>query len=683
MDLPVLWLIAGSMAVFTAWLLKRGSTMKTVIDAGIVIFLLVMMASMFLSAVVYLYFPGLDTIFELVALNMISMSIALIPILTALFRGNRQIDLVSQGRALPARYFVYGAIIVLVILSEMFMGWTFAIISGAASTTTQSAPSSLVTSMSTYWFIFTMAGEMAVTLYLVGKNFPPTFRWLVAIQAVLMVLSPTAITNSTWAWDTLAGNTAVMIVAIVVMLEYVFRNRTMPDGASKYVVRLIGAYGLMMLGLFIWQLYGDVTVFVLSIVAEMCIYFTIVLDDKRLTNPPLVGWQTKPLWAFALLGGIFFAEFFMGGVLDIMANGTSYFTTLPFVTLSGSALTVLGAALLDFVVAVGSVTASVWFLAMMGVEMGALVVFKIKYARETETKMRLGLMLAAYAIYAIWLPSFVFHADPQNIPWIGWSMGIGTAGAITPGIVLLALVFTYVISGGLSFLFGSRNVCSVLCTAAPMYQGTTYDAMSTFNRTSKIGRHNLTSRASGTFRVVSVLVWVSLLGSAALSYLTSIGVVNVAFFGTDVSYFFYAFYFSFLWYLVWILTPFLGTYGCVTTGMCGWGTFNGLVSRFGLFRLKVKDSNTCFNCETKDCAKVCPTGQTDLPGQFIDKGEFRSFKCVGIGDCVSACPYENIYFFDVRNWARTKLHKPLPPLARPVRTEPMESPIDFRAFKSE
>ena len=480
------------------------------------------------------------------------------------------------------------------------------------------------------------------------------------------------------AWA-MAGNCVVMVVAVIMIMDYVFRNRMMADGASKYLVRLLGAYGLMMLGLFLWQLFGDVTVFVLSIVAEMSIYYTIVLDDKRLTRPPLVAWQSKPLWAFALLGGVFVAEFFMGGVLDNMANGTSYFTTLPFAALSGSALTVLGAALFDFVVAVGSVTASVWFLIMMGVEMGALVVFKMKYARETETKLRLALMLAAYAIYAIWLPSFVFSASLSTTPWIGWSMGIGTGGAVVPGLPLLALILTYVISGGLSFFFGSRNVCSVLCTAAPMYQGTTYDAMSTFNRTSKIGRHNLTSRATGSFTVVSALVWVSLLGSAVLSYLTSVGVLNISFFGDDISYFFFAFYFSVLWYLVWIMTPFLGTYACVTTGMCGWGTFNGLISRFGMFRLKVKSPDTCVDCKTKDCAKVCPTGQTDLPGQFIDKGEFRSFKCIGVGDCVSACPYENIYFFDARNWVRKKLNRPLPPLATPVRTEPIESPISFAA----
>ncbi|MGA2664136.1 MAG: 4Fe-4S dicluster domain-containing protein [Nitrososphaerales archaeon] len=665
------------MAVFTAWLLKKGSTMKTLTDAGVVLFLLVMMASMFVSAVYYLYVPTFVTLFELVALNMISMSIGLVPIISALIRGDRPLDETRKGAAISSRSMVILSVIALAILSEVFMGWTFAILSGAASVSGQGVFSALVDSMSTYWFIFTMASEMAVTLYLVGRNFPASLRLLVGVQTVLMVLSPTAISNSTWAWDALAGNTVVMIVAVIVMLEYVYRNRTMAVGASNYIVRLLGAYGLMMLGLFVWQLYGDVTVFVVSIVAEMSIYFTIVLDEKRLTSPPLVNWQSKPLWAFALLGGVFFAEFFMGGILDIMANGTSYFTTLPFAALSGSVLTVLGAALFDFVVAVGSVTASMWFLIMMGVEMGALVIFKIKYARETETKLRLGLMLAAYAIYAIWLPSFVFSASLATTPWIGWSMGIGTAGAVVPGLPLLALILTYVISGGLSFFFGSRNVCSILCTAAPMYQGTTYDSMSTFNRTSKIGRHNLTSRAAGSFRVVSALVWVSLLGSAVLSYLTSIGVLSVSFFGDDISYFFFAFYFSVLWYLVWVLTPFVGTYGCVTTGICGWGTFNGLISRFGLFRLKVMSSDTCVNCKTKDCAKVCPTGQTDLPGQFIDSGEFRSFKCIGVGDCVSACPYNNIYFFDVRNWVRMKLHRPLPPLSRPVSHGSMESPIDF------
>jgi polyferredoxin len=535
-----------------------------------------------------------------------------------------------------------------------------------------------------------MASEMAVTFYLVGKKFPSSFRWLVAIQTAIMVLSPTAIGNSSWVYWTLWGNSAVMIVAIIFIFEYLYKNRTVAAGALNYLVRLLGAYALMMAGMFVWLLYGDVTLFVLSVVAEMVIYFTIVLDERRLNAPPLQGWLTMSYWAFALLGSVFLAEFFMGGVLDIQEYGASYFATampgmsgmsglgLPFASLSGPALTVAGAAFYNFIVSVSAITISFPFMAMMGVEMGALVLFKIRYTREMETKIRLALVIAAYAIYSLYLPMFVFMGSASKVPWVGWSMGLGTAGAVAPDVILVLLA-TYLISGGLSFFFGSRQVCSLFCTAALMYQGTAIDSMSSFNRTSKIGRHLLTSRISGAYRVVFSLVWVSLLGSAVLSYLTSVGVINVSIFGEDPSYFFYAFYFTFLWYLIWIMIPFVGTYGCATTGMCGWGSFNQLVSRLGIFRLKVKDSNACVTCKTKDCAKVCPVGLTDMPGAFIDKGEFRSFKCIGIGDCVSACPYENVFFFDARNWLRAKLNRPLPPFARPLGQGPTENPIDFAA----
>ena len=667
------------MAVFTAWLLKKGSTMKTLTDAGVVLFLLVMMASMFASAVVYLYIPTFVTIFELVALNMISMSLGLIPILSALIRGDRPLEETRKGSAISSRAIVIAAVIVLAILSEVFMGWTFAMVAGAA-TTSQNIFSALVDSMSTYWFIFTMASEMAVTLYLVGKNFPSSFRWLVAIQTAIMVLSPTAVSDSTWVNFSLVGNSAVMIIAIIFMFEYIFKNRTLTKGASNYLIRLMGAYSLMMAGLLVWQLYNDVTLFVISVVAEMVIYFSIVLDEKILVSPPLTAWQSRPLWVFGLLGGVFVAEFFMGGVLDIAAGGTMFFTMLSFAPLNGSPLNVLGAGFYDFVVAVSSITGSFWFLTMMGIEMGALVVFKIKYAREMETKIRLALVVVAYALYTLFLPTFVIGmSGMSSVPWIGWSMGIGTAGALAPDVILV-LILTYLISGGLSFFFGSRQVCSLFCTAALMYQGTAYDAMSSFNRTSKIGRHLLTSRISGAYRIVITLVWASLLGSAVISYLTSVGVLNVTFFGTDISNFMYLFYFDILWYLVWIMIPFVGTYGCATTGMCGWGSFNQLISRVGLFRLKVKDSDQCISCKTKDCAKVCPVGLTDLPGAFIDKGEFRSFKCIGVGDCVTACPYENVFFFDARNWLRTKLNRPLPPLAKPLNRGPAETPIDFGAL---
>lgn len=682
MDSFELWGVAVLMAVLTAWLLRKGSTVKTLTDAGVVLFLLSMMASMFLSAVIYLYFPSFVTILEVVALSMVSMSVGLVPILTALFKGDRPLDDTRKGSSVSSRSIVFAAVIVLALLSEAFMGWTFAIVSGVSSTASQSVFTSLAESASSYWFVFTMAGEMAVTLYLVGKRFPRSFRWLVAIQTLIMVLSPTAIGNPSWVYWTLWGNSAAMVIAIILIFEYLYKNRTVAAGMLNYVAILLGVYGLMMAGMFVWLLWGEASLFVVSIVMEMVLYFTAVLDEKRLAASPLRGWLSMPKLAFALLLSVFVVEFFMGGVLDIQANGTAYFTTLPFASLAGSALTVAGAAFYDFVVFVSSITASFLFLAMMGVEMGALVVFKMRYARETETKIRLVLVLAAYAIYSLFLPVFVLGASLPSIPWVGWNMGLGTAGALAPAVVL-ALVATYVISGGLSFLFGSRQVCSMFCTAALMYQGTTIDAMSSFNRTSKLGRKYLTSRIPAAYKVVVTLVWGSLLVAAVLSYLTSLGVVNITFFGADTGFFLYAFYFSFLWYVVWIATPFVGTYGCATMGVCGWGSFNQLISRIGLFRLKVRDSDTCSNCKTKDCAKVCPVGLTDMPGAFLEKGEFRSFKCIGVGDCVSACPYNNVFFFDVRNWIRMKLNMPLPPLSKPIGHGGSEVPIDFRVAAKE
>jgi polyferredoxin len=78
------------------------------------------------------------------------------------------------------------------------------------------------------------------------------------------------------------------------------------------------------------------------------------------------------------------------------------------------------------------------------------------------------------------------------------------------------------------------------------------------------------------------------------------------------------------------------------------------VSRAGFFRLKVNDSGLCQRCATKDCAAVCPLGLIDMPEAFAAKGEFRSYKCVGDGNCVSACPYQNIGFYDIRHWLKAK-----------------------------
>ncbi|HML03802.1 MAG TPA: hypothetical protein VK487_10605, partial [Candidatus Bathyarchaeia archaeon] len=329
MDFAVLiplWIIAGLMAVFTAWLVKKSSEIKSLIDAGIMLFLLSMMAEMFISTVVYLYVPAPATVFELVVINMAAMSFTIIAILLAIFGGNKTLDQAQAG-IVGVRSLIIASIIALVILSEVFMGWTFALLGGAASSAggLQGIFAAITNSSSSYWFIFTMSAEMAITLFFIRNKLPKGFSWLLASQTIIMILSPTAIHNSLWADLSFVAGTAVMTFLFIYIFKFLYKNRTLSKGILNYLLLLMLAYALMMTGQFIWLLTSDAAVFVLSIIIEMIVYFGIILDERRLVSSKSETWQSMPYWVFAFLGLLFVAEFFMGGVLDIQVYGSSFF----------------------------------------------------------------------------------------------------------------------------------------------------------------------------------------------------------------------------------------------------------------------------------------------------------------------------------------------------------------------
>jgi polyferredoxin len=667
-----LWGIALPMAVITSWLVKRTIYAKTLADRALVFYLLITMASMFGGAVIYLLSPSLTSVVEAVGLNAILMTGGIIVVLR--FWTDRLIDEklpetetsltvsatansgsvtgTSSVSLVQSSLWTRVGAIFLILLNEFLMGWAFVLASGSL-TSTSSALTTFDSVVGSDWFIFTMSMEMILSVYMLRSSLPRNFLIIVLLQSTIMFFAPTAINDPTWVTASIYLGSFIMIGLLIFFYEYLFKHNSVASGMRRYMVALMGIYALMMAGLYVWLIQGNSLLFVISIIAEMGLYFNAILSGKSVESGELKSWLLDPWWVFAFLALTFVAEYFMGGLFDIEYYGMSFVTGISLAPVAGSILNQIGALFFNFITYFGAITGSAWFLIMMGIEMGALVVFKIGITREFETKVRLVLVLAAYFGYSILLPSFLL-SNPASVPFVGWSMGIGTAGAVAPA-VLGAILGTYLITGVLSFLFGSRQTCSVFCTAALMYQGTFYDSMKKFNRTSKIGKKFLTSRISNLYKVISSAVIISILIAAVLSYLNSVGIINFTFFGTDIAYFLYIFYFNFLWYVIFVSIPFVGTYGCVTTGMCHIGLFNQFVSRFGLFRIKVKDPMTCVNCETKDCAKACPVGLTDLPRHFIKSGEFRSHKCIGVGDCVSACPYENEYFYDVRGWFREKL----------------------------
>jgi len=666
--------LSAGMAVTVAYLVKWSSEARTPLRVGTAVFLLLMMVAMLAGGVLYFAYPSPATLVEAIWMTSALMSLSVIVVFVSFIREVR----VRAGGEGARGFFAggggafLGTIIALVLANELLMGWTFQAASGLTPVLS-SAPivaiaQVLVASVNSPWFLFTMAAEMLLTAWFLRDRLPRPAFIVLASQSVIMLFSPPALGLATWSAVSIYASSVAMIVLFVFLMEHLYRHAQLGEGFSIYLVELLAIYGLMMAGLFLWVYYGDGTAFAVSIVLEMLVFFAAVVRPEKIDERPARPWQHRPNWTFAVLALVFVAELFMGALLDVQIDPATYLGGFPVLPLNGPATTVLLNALSNGFWFLATVTASTWFLAMMGAEMGMLVVFKYRETRHVENRVRLLLMMGCYAAFAVFYPSIYFslyfpHAsDPSTVPVLGWSMGVGSY-PLAVG-VFSAVLITYLVTGTLVVLFGRRVICSTFCTAPLMYQGTTLDAMKSFNRTGPIGRKYLSSRFSGVYATTTAVVMGSLVVTSVLSYLDTIGVASVLIDGTDPTVFFFTLYFAVLWYVMFVSIPYAGNYNCVTMGWCYTGTIAQAFQKIGFFKLKVRSKQVCRDCKTLDCAKGCPVGLVDMPGHFRTKGEFRSSKCCGVGDCVEKCPYDNLYISDVRHWIRDRLGLPI----RPSRT---------------
>ncbi len=237
----------GTMAVFTSWLIKKGSEIKTLIEAGIVLFLLSMIATTFISTVVYLYVQPSITLIDLVAIN---MAVASATTAVAFFGTRSENGDFLKNEVGNIRLLLIASIIALVILSEVFMGWTFALLGGTVSISSglQWVYSALIHATSSFWFIFMMSIEMGITLFFIRGRLPKPLVWIMASQTIIMIMSPTAISNSLWTSISLVAGSAVMVFLFIYVLEFLYKNRTTSSGILNYLIFIMLAYALMMAG---------------------------------------------------------------------------------------------------------------------------------------------------------------------------------------------------------------------------------------------------------------------------------------------------------------------------------------------------------------------------------------------------------------------------------------------------
>ncbi|WP_054963916.1 4Fe-4S binding protein [Acidiplasma aeolicum] len=644
----LLWLITGLMAVAMAYAINLSRRADNIMNKFFVYLILGMMNSMLIAPVFYFIF--ILSLLKTIEFSVIIMMLEVLPFLFKFLS-----DLMQNSGSVKKSFLFYYTIF-FVIFDELIMSIDFNLITANSYLhfLFLQPLNAVFQAVSTYWFVFPMAFEMLITSLILKNSLKKLVFIIFAMQSLVMLLMPTAINNSLYARVAVYLSGAIMTGFFIYIFEYLYRKQSLHKTEGKYILQLLGAYTLMMAGVFIWQYSKNVYLISASMIIDMIVYLNGLLrynfDDKQFF------WITARRWSVLYMTMVFTSEFFMGLTFDAQYYGAgTYLISMGLALIGGSIINIISASLYDFIVFFADVALSPWFLIMMGIEMGSLVVFKIRTTKQIENKIRLILMLLAYALYTVIVPSFLI---PNNsmIPFIGWTMGIGSGGPVAP-LLIIPMVLTYVISGILSLLFGSRQLCSVFCSAPVMYQGTFYDSMKKFNRQTKTSRAITLNNKSGQrlYKTVSLIVYASIGITAVLSFLDSIHITSFYFYGTDPEYMLYLFYFGVVWYIVFITMPLLGSYACINTGYCHWGNFNRFVSRFGFFKLKVRDSDTCLTCKTRDCATACPVGNSAMPGSFIKTGAYKDSRCVGIGDCIEACPHDNIFVYDVRNYLRERL----------------------------
>ncbi len=651
----ILWILGALallMGIVTSYILFLARTSDNPLRKIFTYILLAMMNGMLLGPAFYFSGIGNISITDTVALSAGMMSLEIVYPLILFVRSIEDENINIK--------ISFKLIIFLTILDEFLMSLDFNSFLSSRTIIAQfssNLPGLFSMTVSSPWFVFPMSLEMALTAIMAIRNEDRRPFIFILLQSIVMFFTPTIISGNLWVSISIFASGVIMTVLLIFMFERLYRDSFVKRRFSSYILEILFIYGIMMIGVMVFQ-YNSMKILVsIAIIAEMVVYINAILRKNYFHESGKVYWLADKKWSTMFLVDVFIAEFAMGATFDFQYYGTSFFiNSLGLTPFSGSIFSVIPEFFYNSIIFVGGITGSPWFLIMMGFEMGSLVVFKIMKTRELENRIRLGLMIVAYGIYSILIPSFIV-SNSKIYPFLGWSMGIGTAGGLVPALII-PMLLTYVVSGSLSLLFGARQLCSVFCTAPMMYQGTFYNSMKKFNRTTKTAKYISKGGERNTiYRIASLTVYISLAIAALFSFLYHYHYINYDLYGTDPLAFIYIILFDIMWYAVFLTMPYFGNYGCINTGYCHWGNFNRFVGKHGLFKLKVRDPKQCVTCKTKDCATACPVGLSSQPGSFISDGQFKNSRCVGVGDCVEACPYENIFFYDVRNFLKEKIVK--------------------------
>ena len=626
--------------VFTEYVVSSGKVTR--VRKYALYFILFMMATMFIGVGWYLSVPP-GFLSAIIAINIVMIPMIAFLVLLFFFYSMESPLKGNFDRLIFPTFFL---------INEFFMTYFVFIILG------MKFPSSFMEEIPQMVnsFVFVVPMEIEMVFSIVLFKMKGATRYLLIALAMMDFLSPALFGQ----YDFLltVTNALIMVGGMIILLEEVSSSKSKIIVDKRRIIDIsVVIYLLNSFGFFIEYSTGHNTeadwfVYSISVLVGMFLYFFFVFSGRN--NRTLESWVSRRWWLFFILLSTFVTELLMSIPLDILSGifpirGSGFSSMAYLVTNAGGSAGVIhfsGNVILSIVPFIAIVANAPMFLLLMGLEMGALVVFRMKKIKWLEKRVNLSFALVAYFTYTLYGPNYI----------LGWSKlplwaNVGALGPVRTGLII-PLIMSYVIYAVLALFFGRRSYCGTLCPSAVMYGGTLGQEMISLNYKSRTSKKNIGSRYSSFIQKIIGGSWIFMLASAIASFAISIKVINLPF---DPAILYSYLIWNLLWYVFFISIPFVGMSPCRRYGWCTTGTFVGFFSKLGFFKIKAVDPNVCFRCPTKDCVTACEVGLGDLPAQFIKNGYFKSQKCVGSGSCIEACPYDNIHFYDIRNVLKERL----------------------------
>ncbi|HTP55695.1 MAG TPA: hypothetical protein VML53_03385 [Thermoplasmata archaeon] len=290
----VLWPVAVAMSAIIAALVRWTAETRTVVAASIAVFLLVMMAAMFVGTEIYFAAPDPRSLVLGLWVAAAIMSASVFPVFALILREARahaEHGPAYRPRRLRSPTLLALSVAVLVLASEMLMGRSFALADGSPASGELLAV--LVATLASPWFLLPMGFEMGLTIVWLAPRFPPAAVAALGAQGAMMIASPPAFANPEW-W---IGSGVATAVAMSTFLAYVlwaaYRGVAFPRTTRHLLVRVLVATAVAGAGLALWSAGAGLAVFGLSTVLQMGVFFTAAVAPEEYGVPP-TGTADRP-----------------------------------------------------------------------------------------------------------------------------------------------------------------------------------------------------------------------------------------------------------------------------------------------------------------------------------------------------------------------------------------------------